>query len=397
MNICFSLSNLEAGGAQTFVVRLAAALSARGHKVMIYDHQPEIRDKRLLNLPGSGARVYSYSNKTLVHYLTWKLNGLLAKLRIEKQFHEKVNKWRFQQVLRKHKIAVVNSHMSRSDFIIASCKLPAGCVFVPSLHGEYELMRAHEKMEAYFLQKIREVTEKAAMIIYTADKNLEGLTGIKHQLSLKKINVGFDPSQHTAKLFTRAQYHLKPSDFVVGMVSRGIPEKGWDTAIKAIQQCRQRGQTDIVLLMIGTGPYLRELHATVNDPAIQLLDFANNYADYFYCYRLFDLLIFPSRFKGESVPNAVIEALSQQVPVVASHIAEIPAMIAADTPDAAGICISQGEKCEDRFAEEISALYADRQRLQHYKTNCAAAFEKFNMQKVAARYLEIFENLRPSG
>jgi hypothetical protein len=41
MRILFSVTNLDLGGAQMFVMRLAEELVDQGHEVFVFKHQPE--------------------------------------------------------------------------------------------------------------------------------------------------------------------------------------------------------------------------------------------------------------------------------------------------------------------------------------------------------------------
>src|SRR5687767_12366456 len=104
MNICFSLSNLELGGAQVFVARLASALAAdESHRIFIYDHQPELRNKQLTSTISSKVKIQSYSEHRSGRWLVWKMNALLARLGVTKGFKHWLNKKRFRSFLAKNK------------------------------------------------------------------------------------------------------------------------------------------------------------------------------------------------------------------------------------------------------------------------------------------------------
>src|SRR5690349_20706401 len=138
MNICFSVGNLELGGAQMFVTRLSSLLAKNAeHRVFIYDHQPELRNRHLARTIGEEVTLSSYSENKMFRWLTWKINGLLQKLSLRKDFRYTLNKKRFGKFLQHCKIDIVNSHASYSDFVCASAQFPDQCQLVITLHGEY--------------------------------------------------------------------------------------------------------------------------------------------------------------------------------------------------------------------------------------------------------------------
>ena len=140
MPICFSLTNLELGGAQVFVVRLANFLAAKNNEpVYIYDHWPEFREPDTLHNLHPLIRILSYSESSVERWLIWKTNALLRLFNPRSQFRYSINKKRMEKKLSQFGITLVNSHMSYSDFVLANAKLPPGCRLVITLHGEYEL------------------------------------------------------------------------------------------------------------------------------------------------------------------------------------------------------------------------------------------------------------------
>ncbi len=77
MRVLFVLTNLQIGGAQIFVLRLARQLKKQfGINVYIYDAQPDYREI----LDNGDIKIYSFSENSLMRKFIWKINGLLSKL-----------------------------------------------------------------------------------------------------------------------------------------------------------------------------------------------------------------------------------------------------------------------------------------------------------------------------
>lgn len=396
MVIAFSLTNLELGGAQIFVIRMASEMAKMIDKpIYIYDHNPEYRNNNILLNIDSRVKVVSYSENKIIRFFVWKINGLLLKFNSNFQFKEWVNKRKFNHFIKQKKIEIVNSHMAVSDFIVGECK--SKFKFVVTLHGEYELNYSDHPNKEYIKQKIIFAVDKADDLIFTADKNF---TAIQDLLYTKKnlptkIYVGFSANSLVVKKVTKQFLGLSEKDFVIGMVSRGIPEKGWDTAIEVLNLINTRDTNKVNLLCIGEGEYLKNLIEKQNNPHILLKQFTDNFQDYFSYYSVFDVLLFPSRFKGESVPNTVIEALYWDKPVIASNIAEVKNMISDENGNLAGeIVMSLNyEEQKNEFKELVTKYINDKNYLIEKSRIAKNAVKKFEMSKIMNQYLEVFKKL----
>jgi glycosyltransferase involved in cell wall biosynthesis len=119
---------------------------------------------------------------------------------------------------------------------------------------------------------------------------------------------------------------LGQDDFVLCMVARGIPEKGWEEAIQAVNWANARSARNIHLLLIGDGYEPDRLSDISRSKNIHFLGFRPNIRDYF---AASDMGFLPSRFKGESAPLVVIDCLLAGKPVLSSDIGEIRSMLAS--------------------------------------------------------------------
>jgi glycosyltransferase involved in cell wall biosynthesis len=390
MNIAFSLTNLESGGAQVFVLRMADEMAAVLQKdIFIYIHQPEYMNLNLTANLNKRVKIVSYTRFPLESFLTWKINGFLKKLRFNFSYREWINARRFDRFIEKNKISIVNSHMSYSDIVVARAK--SKFRFIVTLHGEYELMRSQNvsTIEA----DVMEIIARAEGIIYTAQKNLVELKRYldpASKMPIRKIDVGFSERTILIKAVSKKNIGIPEDSFVAGMVSRGIPEKGWEEGIRILEKVQTSlGDVPVYLVCIGEGNYLKELISKTTNPNIRLIQFAENYQDYFSYYDLFDVLLFPSWFRGESVPNVVIEALYWGKPVIASDIADLPLMLNTSHGLAGDLVPFAGSKPDlDIFASLLCSYYKNPALLLSKKRLAPEAFEKFKMDQIVRSYFE---------
>ena len=327
MNILFSLTNLSRGGAQLFVIHLAQEFAKeKQHKVYIYDHNPEYSSKEIYEYTKNKIDILSYSEKKITRFIILRLNGLIKRLGINWNLRTSYNKFRFRKILIKKKIELVNSNMSESDFICAEV-IPDSIKFIATLHGEIEL---YSKKSETFI-KVEKLLDRKPLIIYTADKNKKIIEQLltKKKIENEKVYIGINPSSFIIKKINKQQLFDSENVFILGMISRGIPEKGWSFLINLFVKLSEKND-QIRLLLIGDGNYLSTIVREINNPKIKLIQLSENFQDYFSYYQVMDLFIFPTFFEGESVPTVVAESLFWEIPVVANDHAEIKNMIKTD-------------------------------------------------------------------
>jgi glycosyltransferase involved in cell wall biosynthesis len=113
--------------------------------------------------------------------------------------------------------------------------------------------------------------------------------------------------------------------YLIGAVGRLSAEKAFDVLIRAVHELVRRG-IDVELAIAGEGPQRGELERLIQalglQEYVQLLGFRS---DLRHLYEALDLFVLSSIREG--LPNAVLEAMSLQVPVVATRIAGIPRLI----------------------------------------------------------------------
>src|SRR5687768_16615832 len=99
MAICFSLTNLELGGALVFVVRLANYLAQKNKEpVYIYDHWPEFRQDNTLHNLHPLVKILSYSESRFERWFIWKLNALYCLCNSRSRFRYDLNKKRLENI-----------------------------------------------------------------------------------------------------------------------------------------------------------------------------------------------------------------------------------------------------------------------------------------------------------
>jgi glycosyltransferase involved in cell wall biosynthesis len=127
----------------------------------------------------------------------------------------------------------------------------------------------------------------------------------------------------------KVRLNLPTCRFVVGAVGRLSPEKAFDHLIAAVDQLCAAGH-DLELLIVGDGPERARLErcaaAAAHSTRIHLL---GHRTDIVALMSAFNVFVLPSRSEG--LPNALLEAMALEVPVVATAVGGIPRVITHET------------------------------------------------------------------
>lgn len=391
MNILLLTETLHPGGAETFVVRLANALQARGHRVFLFVVHPGRTQQEIAASLHPSVRILNFQQKAA--RLRQKFDGLLCRLGIDFSLLQRDVSKALAAAIREHKISVVHSHLFKPDYYVACLNRKQLPPFrhVATHHGDYLLYRTQRPygIRQYGKKLAHTVASLQAMAVISTEqqKQFAELGRRFHPgLSVPPILNGYEVKDETP--ISRESLGIGAHDFVIGMVARGIPEKGWELLINAFLSLQL---PDAQLVLVGAGPEtdrLRLLHGQHKN--IHFAGYTANTTGYI---RLFDVGVLPSYYKAESLPTVIIEYLYCNKPVIATDIGEVRSMLQTETGAMAGLLLplSDKMKMEADLADALQRLYQDRGLREQLASRAAAAFQKFDMQTCVARYEAIYE------
>lgn len=292
-NIVMAVYALAAGGGETFPIMLANLLHGRGYAVTLLNCKEQPSEPGVRRMLSGGI-------------------PLLELLRLELA----------DAVFTDMGIELVHSHHAWVDVSLATLLLNDGDIRqVITMHGMYEMMSPAQ------LQTLLPLLDRQVdRFIYSAEKNLLPFTPEFRQ---KKGFCKIDNALSRTKIVpvSRADLRVGADDFVLCMVARAIPEKGWEEAIDAVVWASSRSSRKLHLLLIGDGPEFDRLKSQTPHDFVHFLGFRSNIRDYF---ATSDIGFLPSRFKGESSPLVLIDCLLSGKPLLASDVGEIRYMLDSD-------------------------------------------------------------------
>lgn len=356
-NVLMCGFSMTMGGGETYPIYLANVLKEKGIPVTFVDFQfdkddPNVRGMLNPSIPLLRLKDIGYSSEFISHFscdILHTQHGVVDEL--------------------------VSDYLSSMKGIKAKQ--------VVTLHGMYEAIDERDLMR--LLHKLKGT---CSQFIYTAEKNLESFkkTNIISVGSFIKLDNGL--LEVKIKPVSRRLLGIEENSFVLCLVSRGIPEKGWKEAIEIISKARKESERDIQLIIIGDGVMYDKLYPNSPD-FVHFLGVKSNIRDYF---ASSDMGFLPSKFKGESYPLVIIDCLFAGRPVLASNLGEIKYQLQTENGLSAG-CIFDLEDWVipiNRVSEIVVKLANDKSFYESIKNNVKGARKKFDLSIISDKYLQIY-------
>ena len=391
MRILLITETLAAGGAETFVVRLANALVA-AHDVTIAVLIGQFSNPALEAQVNQSVHLEQLRLPAL--RTLNKLDGLARRVGVDFSLIRWIQRRWLRNLIRKTKPDVAHSHLFKADRLVTETReVRSAMRHVTTLHGDYapflsnladpQMLKLSERMQTTLGRVDSIVSICAEQEEFVRDRFPDV------QRKLVRIYNGFEPWRPIVEPSSRPDRPLR-----FGMASRGVKLKGWSKAIAAFSKLK-RGAAELIL--VGEGKYLAELRAQPVLSGVRFVGFSDNPVDWLIdC----DVCLLPSEFPNESLPTAVMEYLFCAKPVIATDVGEIATMIRTPTGKLAGTLLSfeEGRVSVDDLAAAMQSYVDDPALRRRHAALAPAAFAKFDMGACAAAYARLYaEALKPDA
>lgn len=358
-NIAMACFSLQSGGGETYPLYLANELHRQGCNVTLIDFNLENYEGECRKLLSPGIP--------------------LVRLRMPAEL---------VLVLQKLNADVIHTHHGSVDEITG--KLLNGsaydCKHVITLHGMYETIGSKDLAHLF-----DEVGRSCSTFFYIADKNLEPFRhfGMLDKVNMVKIDNGLPMVE--AVPISREALGIDRDSFVLCIVSRGIAEKGWKEGMEAVSLARQKCGRKIDLIIVGDGDIRRQLEPG-SPEYIHFTGYQRNTREYF---ATADVGFLPTRFRGESYPLVLIEALQCGKPVIATDIAEVRHQLTDEEGNLAGLLLhlTDGRLDIEEIADTIAGLAGDEELYRLLQSRTYSASLKFDIRRIVRQYLEVYRNV----
>ncbi len=384
MRILLVTETLTAGGAETFVIRLANALAA-DHEVIIAVLHGEKVNPALVAKVGTGVRVERLGLPS--KRLLFKADSVARRLGVNWSINRRIQHHWLLQIVKRWSPDVIHSHLLKADRTASDiCAICPGLRHVITLHGDYAPFLNREsdpqmlKLESEMTRIIDNADAVAAICREQMDFVFGRFPGARHKTSL--IYNGYAP--------WNAERQLRLAEIldglVFGMVSRGVERKGWAKAIAAFATLPPGAAR---LVLVGDGPFLDELRRQPMPDGVQFAGFSPDPVDWI---QRFDVGLLPSEFPHESLPTVIMEYMFCGKPVIATDVGEIGEMLRALDGTLAGTLLDfDGDRISTAQLAGAMKAYLDDSALRlGHAARAPAAFAKFDMGICATAYARLY-------
>jgi glycosyltransferase involved in cell wall biosynthesis len=229
-------------------------------------------------------------------------------------------------VLRRERIDAIHSHGYRADVIALAAARLLGLPVVATCHGfvrNDRRLTLYGRLDVFLLRYFQRVIAVSGRM--RDDLIAQGLSPERVAVLQNAIELPCQSAVEAAGRDTRLRLGLRRDEFVFGYVGRLSPEKGVQHLIDAVRM-QPGDEGPWRLLIVGDGPQRRELEASVSAAALgDRVTFAGFHAETSGWYAAMDAFVLPSLTEG--TPLALLEAMAHRVPVVASAVGGVPAIV----------------------------------------------------------------------
>lgn len=354
LNVMIGSLGFCSGGGETFPIFLANQLRKLGHNITFFVYNEKRNNQDIKALLDKSIPIIYRKN------------------------------YSFSKIVANFGIDVIHTGHLALDYDVAKSHIGKTCKHLVTLHGMYEAVD-----EDYISSRLPMLKRNVDKWMYIADKNL---------IPFKRVNINIDNSfskiinglpKTDIKPILRKELGISEDAIVLCTVSRALPEKGWEEAIEAVSILRNRMNKDFHLLLLGDGEMYEKLKNNVPN-YVHLLGFKRNTRDYI---AMSDIFLLASRYKGESFPLVVIDALFCGKPVIASDIGEIRNMLTVDgkVPGAIFSLNKNSQIDIVKLADTIQYFIENNKR--DYQTIINILKDKYDIENVALEYLKYYKEL----
>jgi len=395
MNILLATEVIVPGGAEAFVLRLSKAFQDRGHSVVVFGFYENQGDSNIARIIAPGVEVVwaKYPFPALLQ----KVDGLLFRLKIDNSVRNYFVKRSLKKLIKRQRTEVMHSHLLKVDAMCVQVGNELDVPVVTTIHGDY--LQFYNKTKNNIPIPLLHYKRKAAKnlialkkVVCISDKQLAFFNEVfpaETKAKLTKIYNGYQSLKPAGSNTTmRQNLGIKDTDFVFGMVSRGIAEKGWQTVIDAFLML---GKENARLVFVGEGEHLTKLKNEYKDN--DRIHFTGNSGSPLELINIFDVALLPSVYASESLPTVVIEYLFCGKPVIASDAGEISNMLQNEGRQAGIIVpIRDGAVSSQELCTAMKRYMNDSALYHEHSNNAAICFEQFDMDKCISSYMDVYKN-----
>lgn len=301
-----------------------------------------------------------------------------------------------RQIVRDRAIDIVHAHEYKTDLLALLLARASGVRPLATVHGwSGDTWRER----AYYVADKRLLARFPRVIAVSSRIRAELLRRGAHPDRIRVVLNGIDPARFRRdpdqRSAARARFGLMPTDIALGGIGRLESEKRVDTLLHAVAMLRPQHR-HLKVLVAGDGTLRSALAETARHLGVgDICRFLGHVSDIGVLHQALDVFVQASEREG--APNAVLEAMAMETPVVATDVGGTGQLVEHDRHgllvppfDAAALAAAIDRTLQDRAAtgQRVAAARARVER--------ELSFDR-RMATVEAIYGELMNGSEPCG
>lgn len=296
MKVLHLTTHLNTGGITTYILRLAVRLANHG----IYLH--------VLSSGGEYEETFTSCGVPI-----WRLP-----IRTKSELHPKLyaSLPAALKMIRENKIDILHAHTRVTQVLAWWLKRLTGIPLVTTCHGFYK-RRLGRRLLPCWGDRVIAISEPVRRHLEKDFKvPSEKIRCVNNAVDLEKMDVELSRLDRDAM---RKHFAIDERAWVVGVVSRLVPDKGHEFLLRAVGQLRLEFP-DLYLLVVGEGLEKTRLESLARHLKIQdRIVFTGNLANVCQALAAMDLFVLPAVWR-EGFGLSIIEAMACRKPVIVTNI-----------------------------------------------------------------------------
>jgi glycosyltransferase involved in cell wall biosynthesis len=226
---------------------------------------------------------------------------------------------------RRHRFDLIHAHGYRADMFALALSRLMGVPVVSTCHGFTPTDRRLRFYQGLDLRLLRRMSTVIAVSASLRDDLVQHRVDADHIRVIPNAIGGVSNADvEWRRKRTRARFGIRTDEFVFGYVGRLSEEKGPAHLVSAAAEVMRSHPAR--LLVLGDGPQRGQLEAAVRRAGIaDRVVFAGFQRDPGEFYPSMDAFVLPSLTEG--TPVALLEAMAHSVPIIATEVGGVPAVV----------------------------------------------------------------------
>ncbi len=356
--ILYLTTTSKISGAEKMLYELAKRINKEKYEVAVCTITDDLEDQLLDKLKKEGVKTYCLN--------------LNKKWKIWKSF-------KLYRIIKSFKPEIIQSFLFFDNILARVFGKITGVPFIISGQRNVETHRSFlrnffDKITIPFSDLVISNTKEGKEILIKREKAPEE--------KIKVIYNGIDIKEDSEKIkLSNLTEKEIPDKIKIGFIGRLTKQKGLDYLLKAVSNLKE----EIILIIIGEGEEKERLEKKAKELQIEahFTGYVKNASSYI---KFFDLFVLSSLWEG--MPNVILEAMSQEVPVIATKVGGVKEMVKNNKT---GFLIeSQNSKELKEKIEHVLSL-SNKEREEIGKKAREFTEKEFSIEKMVKEYEKIYE------